>query len=360
MRRTARPAGVLACGLVLGLALLGSPRAATAEGAALDPSARLPRGSGASEQWDVTAVFDSGHRVVARFLITELGPGSRNGAVLGHLVFPDGRTFEFRNGRRASEWTLREDGRELTLGHSRLELDATLDDGSRGHLLEITKDKIQLRLPIPVRTPESLPRNLAPEGYASDLLSLGAPTRVRFLVPSLMAEPVESDGRVSMVHNWAEGSEHELVAARFEVFGFDGEGAIYLTEVRTPEGSRSAWLKVNGSHDRANSWRLDGVSGAGVRKSARGRGYWIPERLEARSGAVDVTVDTGKTWLEVNPLVVLPPPFRWLIALSTQPHRVWAGCDFHVTFRPSSGPPVVTQGTGVMVATFLDPMEERD
>lgn len=323
----------------------------------VDARARLPDGPGAAEQWDVTAVLDSGHRIFARFLITNLGPGSRNGAVLGHLIFPDGRQFEFRNGRRPSEWELREDGRELTLGHSRLELDATLADGTRGHLLEITKDKIQIHLPIRPRSAEALPRDFAPVGYRSDLLALGAPTRVRFRVPSWMAEPSESDGRVSMVHTWAEGAEEDHAAVRLEVFGFDGEKAIYLTELRTPVGARRAWLKMNASHGWQNSERLGGVSSSGLRNLARGRGYWLPRKLGIHSDRVDGTFETGAIILEVNPLVVLPPPFRWLVALSTRPHRVWADCDFHVTFRPNSEPPVVTQGTGVAVETFLNPID---
>jgi hypothetical protein len=359
-RRRLAPGLLSALAAGLAVAVFGAPRPSAAEPvpkAAVDASARLPDGPGASEQWDVTAVFESGHRVIARFLITNLGPGSRNGAVLGNLVFPDGSLFEFRNGRRPSEWQLREDGRELTLGHSRLELDATLADGTRGHLLEITKDKIQVHLPIPPRGAETLPRDFGPVGYRSDLLALGAPTRIRFQVPELMSEAVESNGRVSMVHTWAEGAEEDHAAVRREVFGFDGENAIYLTELVTPVGVRTAWLKMNASHGWEHSTRLGLVSHSGVRNLSRGRGYWIPQRLVVESERVDVTVDTGRIILEVNPLIVLPPPFRWLIALSTRPHRVWADCDFHVTFRPSSEPPVVTQGTGVAVTTFLNPID---
>ncbi|MGH0037163.1 MAG: hypothetical protein ACQGVK_19235 [Myxococcota bacterium] len=348
----------LALGLGVGLAAAGLPGAVGAEAPdPIDASAQLPEGSGASEQWDVVAVLESGHRIFARFLITNLGPGTGNGAVLGHLVFPDGDTFEFRNGRRPSEWELRDDGRELTLGHSRLELDATLADGTRGHLLEITKDKIQIHLPIAPRAAASIARGRWPEGYRSDLLALDAPTRARFRVPSLMQEEVVSPGRVSMVHTWAEDAEEKHARARFEFFGFDGDRGVYFTELRPPVGEPSSWLKMNDSHGGANSYDLGGVSWSGARNLARGRGYWLPERLGVRSEQVEVTLDTGPIIMEVNPLVVLPPPFRWLIALSTRPHRVWADCDFHVKFRPSPEPPVVTQVTGVAVTTFLNPMD---
>ncbi len=356
-RRTPRGrtiAGVVAFAAWVGTIGLDAP-VGHAEEVPIDASARLPEGPGASEQWDVIAVLDSGHRIFARFLITNLGPGSGNGAVLGHLVFPDGRHFEFRNGRRPSGWELNRDGRELVLGHSRLDLDAPMPDGSRGYLLEITKDKIKVHLPIESRSAGAIAPGRLPDGYRSDLLSLGAATRVSFRIPSFMAEPIVSDGRVSMVHTWATGAEEDHVAVRHEVFGFDGERSLYLTDVLTPLGTHRAWARVDTGRPETNSSELPGVTVVGTRPLERGTGYWLPERLEGRSEQLDIDVDVGRIWLEANPLVVLPPPFRWLIALTTRPHRVWADCDFQVKVRPSSEPPLVTQGTGVAVTTFLNP-----
>ena len=49
----------------------------------IDLAAVLPRGDEAVEYWDLVGDFDSGHRLYARFLITNVGPGdhtARGGA----------------------------------------------------------------------------------------------------------------------------------------------------------------------------------------------------------------------------------------------------------------------------------------
>ena len=87
-----------------------------------DPRTDLPGGSAASEYWDLAAHFVSGHRAYARFLITNEGPGERNGVAIGHVITPEGVAVEFRNGRLEDRWTLGERGRRLDIGSSLLDM----------------------------------------------------------------------------------------------------------------------------------------------------------------------------------------------------------------------------------------------
>src|SRR5262245_17160104 len=53
-----------------------------------------------TEYWNHAFLFKSGHVLFARFLVTNLGPGDNKGAVLGHVVSPDGVVHQFLDGRR--------------------------------------------------------------------------------------------------------------------------------------------------------------------------------------------------------------------------------------------------------------------
>ena len=52
----------------------------------LDPSARLLRGSDASEVWSLYIELESGHRIAQQFLLSNVGPGNHNAVALGHLI----------------------------------------------------------------------------------------------------------------------------------------------------------------------------------------------------------------------------------------------------------------------------------
>src|SRR5512134_1797385 len=106
------PSATRALGLVIALV------AATARGQAPDPAAFVPRLSDAAEAmeyWDVTARLDGGQRFVARFLITNEGPGAHTAAAVGHLVRDDGRVVPIKYGRTRDGWQLSPDRRRLKI-----------------------------------------------------------------------------------------------------------------------------------------------------------------------------------------------------------------------------------------------------
>ena len=84
--RLARSYGI-ALGLMLGAGV------ASAQPASL--AARMSTAETASEYWDLSARFESGHSLVARFQITNEGPGQHTAVAIGHVVFPDGERSSF-------------------------------------------------------------------------------------------------------------------------------------------------------------------------------------------------------------------------------------------------------------------------
>ncbi len=102
------------------LALLSS--SAASERGSTSPAARVSKGNSSSEYWDAAALFESGHRVFARFSISNEGPGDDTGYAIGQVVFPDGTVVPFTNGRRKGRWQLSEDGLRMEIGSSVLDL----------------------------------------------------------------------------------------------------------------------------------------------------------------------------------------------------------------------------------------------
>jgi hypothetical protein len=106
----------------------------------VDLAAMLPRGDEAVEYWDLVGDFDSGHRLYARFLITNVGPGDRTALAFGHWVTPDGRATAFKNGKREGNWTLAPDRKRLKIGSSVLSL------GTATRHFEVDNDKRGIKI----------------------------------------------------------------------------------------------------------------------------------------------------------------------------------------------------------------------
>jgi hypothetical protein len=87
-----------------------------------DPRSRIPDAENASEYWDLAAQFESGHALVARFMITHEGPGQNTAIAYGHFIEPDGTIRPWTNGRREGNWDLKSEGRVIDIGSSELYL----------------------------------------------------------------------------------------------------------------------------------------------------------------------------------------------------------------------------------------------
>ena len=321
----------------------------------LDPAARLPSGGSAFEYWDLTAQLDSGHRVVARFLISNAGPGDQLGAALGYLIQPDGTHQKFKNGRTRSNWKLSSDRLFLDIGSSHLDL-----HHPEGRL-QISKSNVKIDLGFRHAGGESVPPEVLPEGYQLELLAAAAPIQGTIWLKGL-PEPIPVRGQVALVHSWSRRAEQKLLLRRIEFFSLSREHPMYLLDLTTPKGKRTRWFHLTGSQDReatASHETLLSRSNFELRLEgslADEKGaYWTPQEMQLNAAALGGQIELGATLMRHNPLGPIPMVVRWLVSRGMRPQQVWATSRYDVTVSPSRGSSALQyQGSGVTMVTFLN------
>lgn len=315
--------------------------------------ARYSSADGASEYWDFTARFDSGHRLFARFLITNEGPGDHSAVALGHLVFPDGRVVLFKNGRKQGRWQLSEDRLRIRIGSSVLDL-----HGSTPRL-EVDNNKRGIKIFLSFRPEGIVPDELAAAGpqQGFELLDCDAPVSGSVWVEG-MAEPLEVQGLLAATHAWMDESESDLALRRIEFFALGGDLSIYLSDLTEPSGGRSRRLVVERKGDAVLASNDFDLTLQGV--SSGRDGYLVPEMLRFSSDAIEGEVRPGAVVVEHNPMEVLPQPFRFLLSFRSRPYRIWSDSPFEVTLRTGAdGSPLQFSGSGITNVTFLNPVPEK-
>jgi hypothetical protein len=337
--RNRRGAGTLLRGVGLALALgflLPCPALAgpPGEGERPNPAARLPEGEGASEHWDLTVRLDSGHLLFARFLITNLGPGERNGVAVGQVVRPDGSVKKFRNGRSRERWSLSPDRKRLDV------LSSHLDLREPTYRLEIDKDSLRVDLRFPPRGGRSPPGEALPDAYGFDLLAAGSPVTGTLWVKP-MDDAISVRGSATLTHAWSARSEEELFHRQVELFAETPAGALYLTEFRMPDRSSRRWYAADlagGSVAEAGFPADFGEPRPGTTPVEAG---YVPAVLEARSAGLSGRLAVGEAILEYDPLEELPQPWRLFASVRLQPRRLWfrAAGDLAVADGAGGAPP---------------------
>ena len=319
-------------------------------GSRASPGARLAKGDQASEYWDLAATFDSGHRIFARFQVSNEGPGNRTAYALGHILFPDGRVVRFQNGRLEGNWRISDDRLRLKIGSSVLDL-----HGPPYHF-EVDKNKKGIKFFLdyedtgPIRTWAT-----APDGYHLDLLTLGAPIGGTLWVRDVTDEPVSVAGTVTVTHAWMDDSEFELARLRVEPYGMAskaGDSHIYALGVERVKRPTRSWMVIR----TGRSWlETDGfeLSRIGEDESSE-KGYPIPRSLSLRGEDVRGRVDLGSTILRHDPLDVAPGPFRWILSFSTEPSQVWLESRYAIEWL-AEGEPIALEGVGVSSFYYLNP-----
>jgi hypothetical protein len=342
-------------GALLGLLLLAtSGRTEALRG---NPAARLLSGEFASEHWEFTARFDSGHLLFAEFIITNIGFGDRNAAATGYVVDPDGKLHRFRNGRREGKWTLSPDRLRLQIGSS------TLDFSRLPYRLQVGKRNIRIDLRFRPERGAIWTGNPAPVGYTLELLDAAAPIEGSIWVQG-MEQPLTVAGVVAVTHSWMNELGSSLVLRRTEFFSLQGDCPVYSVEVVAPDKTHTQWLVVRQAgallrESQGVAFSLDG----GTKKTST-RNYPIPQSLRFHSAEIDGQVQLGRLMLHYDPLGDLPQPFRFFVSLllNLRPQRVWALSPFEVevAFRPEEAALAQCsqsiRGTGVTAITFLNPM----
>jgi hypothetical protein len=349
-------AAVLAISLSLAAAALAAPLVAPDPAAnRVDPAARMAQQGSASEYWDLVARLDSNHRVFARFMITNQGPGTRTALATGHLVQPDGTVVPFHNGRRWGRWKLGPDGLRVEIGSSLLDL--------RGPVRRFEVDKrkkgIQIRLDYSPGQPRTVREGRGPGGYAIDLLELAEPVEGSVWVAG-MAEPLAVRGTIAVTHTWMGESESDLALRRIDALSMDAERGLFLTELATPGGERSRWLVLRDRSQfvfESGDFELwpEPPASAGIDPD-----YPIPAALKLRGREVEGEIRLGGVLAQHDPLEALPQPFRLLLSFEMRPRRAWTDAFLEVRLNAGADRPALqVHGSGIASVTYLNPFSSQ-
>jgi hypothetical protein len=336
------------CAIALAILLVPFPATSKERG---DRLSRISKGDSASEYWDIVARFEPDYSLFARFLITNEGPGERTAIASWYLIDPQGELITFRNGRRKHRWTLSQAGDQIRIGSS------IFDQSGPVHLLEYDSSKRDIRVQFRFSPTGPVAWTDAPVSgnYSIDLLDLGTPVTGTIQLKG-MTEPVSVSGTIGVTHTWMEESEADIALRRIE-FASAGEGpSIYLSDLTTPSGERHRWLVVERDGEvlfRTTDFQLD-LGKCAERVESR---YPTPGALRIHGPGLEGTIETASALVEVDPMDVIPQPFRFLLSFKMRPHRVWKPASFKVTLKADpSLPATVLHGSGVTTITFLNPL----
>lgn len=319
-----------------------------------DPAARLSAAPEASEYWNLTARFEGGYRLFARFGITNEGPGERTAGALWYLVHPDGRVSEFRNGRSKRWWTLSSDRLYIDVASSTLDLHGPL----RRLELDTTSQGGRINLQFPAA--DIAPAAAAPSAgkFRSDTLQISAPVEGTIWERG-MAAPIAVRGTTTLTHVWMDESLADLLQSHIEFVGEAQDLTVYLSDFTTPSGEhRRSLLVERGGAVAYQSADLELVLEPSDR-AAEDRKYPLPGRLLARDGRVSLEVRAERLLHRTNPLAAVPQPFRFLFSLEIDPRFVWADASFRLTLAGAAGAPREVEGRGILAVIFVNPAKPR-
>jgi hypothetical protein len=337
-------------GIALAAALIALPVLAAAPAPRGHPASRLADTDDASEYWDLVALFDSNHKLFARFMITNEGPGKHTGIAYGHFVEPDGTTWFFSNGRREGNWKLGPNGLRLKVGSSRLDMT------TQPYALRVHKRKKGVDIDLQFKPDGPAVWDAAEKGAAPsvDVLATAAPIEGSVWFRG-MPGPVELSGRVGLTHTWMDRSEPDVALRRIDFFSLRGAPVLYFRDSEAPDGSRARWLTIARDGEtlyQSNDFEL---SLAGRSSAQNGPEYPVPATLKIRSREVEGVIRIGAGLVHHDPMQDIPQPFRFLLSFKMRPHRVWTDSVFEVTLLSSSDP-LKIRGSGIATVTFLNPL----
>ncbi len=341
---------VLASGFLLG----GAPGQADTPSALPDPSARLPQGDAAWEYWELNATFATGHRVSARVMITNFGPGSQSAIVLGHVTLPDGQIVEWDNGRKKSRWLLSDDKRKVDVGRSHLYMQDPI------YIFDIDKERLHLNLRFaPDHVAPLASEKRLPEGYHTQTLAAGQAVTGQLWIADILQEEIPLSGFVSLTHSWGSASEAEVMLRRFELLSMEDQTSLEIVDLTTPDGTRFQWLAVTENSEMTYLTQDFEIAMEGRAPNYGAKKFWVPEKLLLTGAGVNGVVTLTDVTFSQNPLKVLPQPFRFMASFKSKPRRVWADASFELDIAGNAdAPPVHRQGTGMAITTFMNPAKQ--
>lgn len=339
--------------LLLSFAAAAAGAAAAAERPEL--AAHMSTQDSASEYWDLSVRFESGHTLLARFLITNQGPGQHTAVALGHLIFPDGSHTFFRNGRERAKWKLEQDGMLLDVGSSELDLRGP----QRSYRISKERDGIMIDLAIRASAATSLAERAGPGGYRVRIVDVAAPVEGTIWVRDRnMPEPLAVRGRAALTQTWVDERESSVALRRIDFASLSDTAAVSLVDMTTPDDAHLRWLVVEqAGHIVHQSGNFE-LSLSGSADGKEEGHYPVPASLHFQDSQLDGSVQLQRILLRSDPMEALPQPFRFLLSLQTRPRRVWAESPFEVKFDTGSDrSSLEVRGTGIASVTWLNPHE---
>jgi hypothetical protein len=318
----------------------------------IDAAARMSTAGSASEYWDLTALFDTGHRVVGRFIITNEGPGKHSAVAVGHVILPDGQAVKFRNGRRRERWRLDEERLRIDIGSSLLDLRSPIRN------FEYDNEKRGLKIRLAIEADETIRRAGAagPGGYQVELLDLSARAQGTLWTRGMDAA-IPLSGRASLSHTWVDESEARVALRRFDFVSSQEDAALSFYDLTTSGGKRLSWLLIEETGRILYESEDFEVSLRGVLPQWHEPRYPIPAALQLRNSELDARIELGRILVQHEPLEDLPQPLRFLLSFRTRPKRVWTDSPFEVKVKSGSDrSDLRVRGTGVASVTYLNPL----
>jgi hypothetical protein len=198
--------------------------------------------------------------------------------------------------------------------------------------------------PVPTRLAE-----LA-HGYVSDVVPPAAAHGT--LATAIARDDRPFTGWAAIVHTSTERPEGELIRRRDELLARGDAVAFYAAAATLADGTRRNTLVVRGPHgvrETAPSLELAGVLGGNA-------SYPVARSWQGRDADMVFSASLDRELLRVNPLDVLPQPFRLLLSLGGTPQRVWAEARVTLDGAPDGeGPAQPTVLHGIAVSTFARP-----
>lgn len=318
----------------------------------VDPAARLLDGSGAGEAWDISARLDGGAHFFVRFWITNEGPGSHTALAMGYFVRPSGEVSRFRYGRERARWESAADGRFIRIAS------AVLDLRPPSGSVEIDTDKggmkVYLRFAMPQTPPAICARRDGAAGF--DVLRLQEDIDGIAWVEG-MERPLAANGSVDVTHAWGRDSEIDALLRRIDVSGRDGDVAFFATAVTAPQrrDAPAACLAVVDGARVVHEVRDPALETGAAALAGGEERYPVPGRLVFRSDAATLTAEPQRALLRVDPLEIVPQPFRMLLGLRSAPRRVWAEGGWSLQWSGAGGKASERRGRGVTAVTYTNP-----
>ena len=164
-------------------------------------------------------------------------------------------------------------------------------------------------------------------------------------------------GSGAVTHAWMERPEGDLVRRRLDLLARSGDDALYLSALTLADGTQRGTAFLSRAGRIVARAEDVTVHFGGATTVSDDPGYPIPTEWAMENTAVAARVIVGRELLRMDPLDLLPQPFRMLLALGGRPQRVWTEAKVDLELkRAGAGDTAHATASGIVAATFARPL----